>query len=241
MNNYDYNKLFAQEQHQETPLDSATFAVLMQKVYTWMALALLITGITSYGVASSPALLSLIFGNKAVFFGLIIAELALVFGVSAMLNRISLTSATFLFILYSVVNGATLASIFILYTMESIGSVFFVTAGMFGIMSVIGYKTKKDLSPMGRILLMGLIGIIIATIVNLFIGSSAIQLLISYFGVLLFVGLTAYDTQKIKDIMQAQYVSDESAQKLALLGALSLYLDFVNLFIYLLRILGKRR
>lgn len=220
---------------------SVSFPVLMRKVYTWMALAMVITGITAYGVATSPAILEMIFGNRAVFFGLIIAELALVFGVSAMINRISLATATLMFIAYSVVNGATLSSIFLLYTMESIGQVFFITAGTFGAMALIGYTTKTDLTSMGKILMMGLIGIIIASLVNMFVGSTGMQTVISYIGVLIFVGLTAYDSQKIKHMLMTQDGADEGAQKLALIGALTLYLDFINLFIYLLRIFGGKR
>lgn len=220
---------------------SVSFPVLMRKVYTWMTFAMIITGLTAYTVATSPAILSMIFGNKIIFFGLIIAELALVWGVSGMINRISLTTATLMFILYSVINGATLASIFLLYTMESIGQVFFITAGTFGVMALIGYTTNTDLTSLGKMLFMALIGLIIATVVNMFVGSTGLQTVLSYVGVLIFVGLTAYDSQKIKYMLQAQDTPDEGAQKLALLGSLTLYLDFINLFIYMLRIFGGRR
>jgi FtsH-binding integral membrane protein len=146
-----------------------------------------------------------------------------------------------MFIAYSVINGATLSILLLVYTMESIGMVFFITAATFGVMALIGYTTKTDLSKMGNILFMALIGLIIASVVNMFMHSSGLQLIISYVGVLIFVGLTAYDTQKIKQMLYDQESADEGAQKLALLGALSLYLDFVNLFIYLLRILGNRK
>ena len=220
---------------------SLTFSSLMQKVYTWMTLALIITGVTAYGVASSPSILSLLYGNQIVFWGLIIAEFALVFMITGMLNRISLTTATLMFVAYSVVNGAVLSSIFLIYTMNSIGQVFFITAATFGVMALIGYTTKTDLSKLGSILFMALIGLIIATVVNMFVHSSGLMMIISYVGVLIFVGLTAYDTQKIKLMLNEQSSADESAQKIALLGALSLYLDFVNIFIYLLRILGDRK
>lgn len=220
---------------------SVSFPVLMRKVYTWMTLAMVITGITAYGVASSPYFLELLFTNRMVFWGLIIAELALVFGISGMINRISLTAATLMFIAYSVINGATLSSIFLLYTMESIGSVFFITAGTFGAMALIGYTTKKDLTTMGKYLFMALIGLVIATVVNMFVGSSGLQMIVSYVGVLIFVGLTAYDSQKIKMMLMTRDSADEGAQKLALLGSLTLYLDFINLFLYLLRIFGGRR
>lgn len=220
---------------------SITFPALMQKVYTWMALAMVITGVTAYGVANSPAILNMIYSNQMVLWGLIIAELALVFGISGMINRISLTTATLMFVAYSVLNGAMLSSIFLVYTMSSIGQVFFITSATFGVMAFIGYTTKTDLTSMGKILFMALIGIIIATVVNIFVGSTGLQTVISYLGVLIFVGLTAYDSQKIKQMLYDQEVADEGAQKLALIGALTLYLDFINLFLYLLRIMGSRR
>ena len=217
------------------------FPALMRKVYVWMTLALVITGLTAYGVASSPALAQAIIFNKALFFGLIIAELALVIGVTAAINRLSMPMATLMFAIYSAINGATLSVIFLAYTMASIANVFFTTAGTFAAMAVLGYTTKKDLSGMGRILLMTLIGLIIATMVNVFFMHSAgFDLILSYIGVIVFVGLTAYDTQKIKHMLMDAEGTGETAQKIALLGALSLYLDFINLFLYLLRLFGKR-
>jgi len=218
-----------------------SFPMLMRKVYTWMTLALVITAFTAYGVANSPAMLQLIFGNSLVMWGLIIAELALVFIVSGMINRLSLTTATLLFILYSVLNGATLSVIFLGYSTTVIGQTFLVTAATFGAMSVFGYFTKRDLSSIGRFLFMALIGLIIATIVNLFLKSSGFDLVLTYIGVLIFAGLTAYDTQKIKQMALSVDGMSETVQKLALMGALSLYLDFINLFLYLLRIFGGNR
>ena len=215
---------------------SSAFPVLMRKVYVWMTMALVITGITAYGVATSPAILQMIYGNPVVMWVLVIAELALVFGVSAAINRISLTTATLLFILYSVINGAMLSSIFLVYTASSIATVFFITAGTFGAMALVGYTTKTDLSSMGKILFMALIGLIIATIVNLFIKSSGLDLILSYVGVLIFVGLTAYDTQKIKKMFLMAPDASARTQKYAVLAALTLYLDFINLFLYLLRL-----
>ena len=220
---------------------SEAFPVLMRKVYVWMSLALLITGMTAYYVATSPTILTAILTNQILFWGLIIAELVLVFTVSAAINRLSLTTATLLFLLYSVINGATMSFIFLLYTMSSIATVFFIAAGTFATMAVIGYTTKKDLSSMGKFLFMGLIGIIIATLVNLFIKSDGLTMILSYAGVVVFVGLTAWDSQKIKQMLMQANDVDEGTQKIALLGALSLYLDFINLFIYLLQIFGKRR
>ena len=231
-----------QRSYDERSLElSEAFPVLMRKVYVWMAFALLITGMTAYYVATSPTLMNAILTNKVLFWGLLIAELALVFGVSAAINRLSLLTATLMFLLYSVINGATLSVIFLIYELSSIATVFFITAGTFGTMALIGYTTKTDLSSMGKILFMALIGIIIATLVNLFIKSDGLTMILSYLGVLVFVGLTAWDSQKIKQMLMQATDVDEGTQKIALLGALTLYLDFVNLFIYLLRIFGKRR
>ena len=227
---------------QESQKWAATaFPALMRKVYVWMTLALVITGVTAYYVANSPAILQLILTNKFLFFGLIIAELALVWGVSAAINRLSLTTATLLFVLYSVLNGVTFSFIFLAYTAESITSVFLITTGTFGVTALFGYFTKSDLSSMGRILFMALIGLIIATIVNIFMKSSGLAMILNYLGVLIFVGLTAWDTQKIKKMLLEAPDAGETAQKVALMGALTLYLDFINLFIHLLRILGNSR
>lgn len=219
---------------------SQAFPVLMRKVYVWMTLALVITGFTAYGVANSPGILQAIYTNQILFWGLIIAEFALVFGVSAAINKLSLTTATLMFILYSVINGALLSYIFLYYTASSVATVFFITAGTFAAMAIVGYTTKTDLSSMGKILFMALIGLIIATLVNIFIKSDGLTMILSYVGVLIFVGLTAWDSQKIKQMLLQAPDADEGAQKLALLGALTLYLDFINLFIYLLRIFGRR-
>ncbi len=217
---------------------SGAFPALMHKVYVWMALALLITGITAFGVASSPTLLMTIMSSKGLMWGLIIAELALVFAISGAINRLSLSTATLLFIVYSVLNGTMLSSIFVIYQPMVIAKVFFITAGTFGAMAFYGYSTKRDLTSIGKILFMALIGLIIATVVNMFLKSPGFDYILSYIGVAIFIGLTAWDTQKIKQMLMTQYDMNEGAQKLALLGALSLYLDFINLFLYLLRIFG---
>ena len=219
---------------------ASAFPVLMRKVYVWMTMALLITGFTAYGVANSPGVLQVIYGNPILFWGMIIGEFALVIGVSAAINRLSLTTATLMFVLYSIINGALLSYIFLAYTDSSIATVFFITAGTFAAMAIVGYTTKADLSSMGKYLLMALIGLIIATLVNMFVKSSGLHLILSYIGVLIFVGLTAYDSQKIKQMLMQAPDAGEAAQKYALLGALTLYLDFINLFLYLLRIFGKR-
>ncbi len=237
----DYKELNFQGISAERQWDvSAAFPVLMRKVYVWMTLALVITGITAYGVANSPGILQAIYTNKILFFGMIIAEFALVIGVSAAINKLSLATATLMFVLYSVINGALMSYIFLAYTASSVATVFFITAGTFAAMAVVGYTTKTDLSSMGKYLFMALIGLIIATVVNLFVKSDGMTLILSYIGVLVFVGLTAWDSQKIKQMLLQAPDAGEGAQKLALLGALTLYLDFINLFIYLLRIFGKR-
>ena len=220
----------------------AAQSTLLRSVYVWMTLALVITGFVSMYVAQSYQLISFIFGNKLALWGMLIAELAVVFYLSARINSISFTKATVMFIIYSILNGATLASIFLVYTMSSIASTFFVAAGTFGVMALYGYVTKSDLTRIGNICLMALIGLIIATFVSLFWQNSMLQMIITYVGVILFVGLTAYDSQKIKRLLTADGIEvTEETQKIALLGALTLYLDFINLFLYLLRLLGDRK
>ena len=222
-------------------LVSLAFPALMRKVYVWMTLALVITGFTAFGIAENPGLVYTIVTNRLLFWGLVIGEFALVMAIYGAIGRLSATAATLLFVLYSVVNGATLSVIFLAYTMTSIASVFFITAGTFAVMAFIGYTTKTDLTSFGKMLMMGLIGIILATVVNIFIGSSMLNMIVSYVGVVVFVGLTAYDSQKIKNLLYQVDNMSEEAQKLALLGSLTLYLDFINLFLMLLRIFGGNR
>ncbi len=180
--------------------------------------------------------------SKITFFGLIIAQLALVFVLSGMVQRLSAGMATTLFMLYSALTGLTLSSIFIAYTYSSIASTFVVTGGMFGAMSLYGYTTKRDLSGFGSMLFMGLIGIVLASLVNLWLKSEALMWAVTYIGVVLFVGLTAYDTQKLKNIGEQIDTRDSATlRKYSILGALTLYLDFINLFLMLLRIMGNRR
>lgn len=203
-----------------------------------MTLALAITGVTSYGVATTPTLFMTM---GKMMWGLIIAELVLVFTLSAAINRLSLSVATLMFILYSVLNGCMLSSIFYVYSPMIITKVFFITAGTFGITAAYGYATKRDLSSFGRIFYMALLGLFIATVVNFFMKSATLDYLLSYAGVIIFTGLTAWDSQKIRKLLQVQYEVDEKSQKLALLGALTLYLDFINLFLYLLKIFGNKK
>ena len=176
----------------------AAFSVLMRKVYVWMTLALVITGFTAYYVAHSTSFVYTLMSSSGLMWGLIIAELALVIGLSAAIHKLSLTVATLMFVVYSIINGLTLSFIFFAYTESSIAQVFFITAGTFGAMALIGYTTKTDLTSLGKYLFMGLIGIIIATLVNLFFNNDMVTTIVSYLGVLIFVGLTAYDSQKIK-------------------------------------------
>ncbi|MCF8429877.1 MAG: Bax inhibitor-1/YccA family protein [Bacteroidia bacterium] len=214
-------------------------ATFMTKVYSWMTLALAITGFIAMYVASSEELLGFIFGTKYMFLGLIIAELGVVWFLSARVAKLNYSTAVAMFILYSCLSGLTLSVVFIIYTASSIASTFFITAGTFAVMSLAGFYTKKDLSGFGSIMMMGLVGVIIATVVNFFLKSEMLNYIISYIGVMVFVGLTAYDTQKIK--LMATQVDGENAKKASIMGALTLYLDFVNLFLYLLRVMGNRK
>lgn len=232
------NNIYAQEHE----VQAAASSVLLRRVYTWMAFALLISGLTALKVASSPGILSWVFSSTTTFFGLLIAELAVVWLLTLMLNRLSFLVATLMFIAYAVLNGVTCSVFLLAYTNESIATTFFITAGTFGAMSLYGMFTKRDLSTIGRILFMSLIGLILASLVNLFMKNEMIYWVISYIGVAIFVGLTAYDTQKIKAMLEQHGTEvNDTTQKLALMGALTLYLDFINLFIYLLRLLGNRK
>ena len=201
---------------------NTAYRTLMGKVYLWMTLALAVTGLTSLYVASSPGLVQSIFASRGTFWLLVIAELALVFILSARIMKMSFSTAGIMFALYSVLNGVTMSFIFIAYTSTSIATAFFVTAGMFAAMSFIGFVTKKDLSSFGSFFTMALIGLIIASVVNIFLNSSVMYWIITYVGVLLFVGLTAYDTQKIKQMLIE-------------------YGDEVNLFLYILRLFGNNK
>jgi len=211
------------------------------KVYAWMSMALMITALTAVYVASSEELIRTILGNRIVFYVLIFGELGLVMFLSAALNRMTAMTAILLFIAYSVLNGLTLSVIFLVYTASSIGTTFFVTAGTFGVMSIYGYTTKRDLTSLGNLLFMALIGFVIASIVNLFLQSTVFYWVCTYIGILIFVGLTAYDTQKIKEMGAAGFDNSETMRKGAIMGALALYLDFINLFLLLLRLFGGRR
>ncbi len=215
----------------------------VRSVYNWMCIGLALTGFIAFYVSHNETMVRLVFGNRLVFFGLIIAELVLVFSIASKVNRMSAATATSLFVIYSALNGVTLSFIFLAYARASIVSTFFICSATFLACSVYGWTTKRDLTSWGGFLMMGLIGIIIASLVNMFIRSSAMSMVVSYIGVIVFVGLTAYDTQKIKDMALSQPDGLDGAvvRKGAILGALSLYLDFINLFLMLLRIFGGSR
>ncbi|MGD8982767.1 MAG: Bax inhibitor-1/YccA family protein [Desulfobacteraceae bacterium] len=215
----------------------------VRSVYNWMCIGLALTGFVAFYVSTNETILRLVFSNSLIFFGLIIAQLALVFAIAGMVNRMSAGTATALFVIYSTLNGVLFSFIFLAYTSASIFSTFFICAGTFLACSIYGWITKRDLTSLGGFLFMGLIGIIIASVVNWFVRSSAMSMIVSYIGVFVFVGLTAYDTQKIKNMALAQPAGLDGAviRKGAILGALSLYLDFINLFLMLLRIFGQSR
>lgn len=218
------------------------FKAVIRRVYLWMALGLLVTTGAALSTIFTP-LGNLVFSSMYVFYGLMIGELVMVVSLTAAIWKLHPSLAGILFFAYAALNGVTLSVIFLVYELGSIGMAFFVAAALFGAMSLIGYSTKKDLSNWRSYLMMGLIGLVIASLVNLFVGGSGMDWLISIFGVLLFLGLTVYDTQRIKRMtIQSMVNGDEAvAMKMGILGALNLYLDFVNIFLYLLRLFGRRR
>ena len=219
---------------------TASVAEFLNAVYAWMCVGLATTAVVAWWVSTQDQLVRRIFSG-GIFIALIIAELVLVWVISAAVNRISTGVATGLFLVYSVLNGLTLSVIFLIYSLSAITATFVVTAGMFGAMSLYGYVTKRDLTAMGSFLLMGLVGLILASIVNAFWANSALYWVVTYAGVVIFLGLTAYDTQKMKEIGQAAAERGVDASRLAIVGSLSLYLDFINLFLFMLRIMGNRR
>lgn len=212
-----------------------------QKVYGWMFLGLIISGVTAYWIATDPAIYELILLNKTIFYSLLFGELALVFGLVWLIKKISSQLAILMFLIYCFMTGLTLSVIFLVYTIESIGQIFFISAGMFGSMSIYGYFTKTDLTKIGQVLIMGLFGIVIAGLANLIMKNSQLDYILSFIGVIVFTGLTAYDTQKIRknNIIGNEGTSEDTKESIK--GALTLYLDFINLFLKLLRLFGKRR
>ena len=213
----------------------------MVRVYNWMTGGLAVTGALAFYVSNSETMMNIIHSNPIVPIVLFVAQLGLVVYLSGWIQKMSASQATGIFMLYAGLTGLTFSFIFIAYTTASITSAFMVTAGTFAAMSFYGYTTKRDLTSMGSFLFMGLIGIIIASLVNMFLQSEAMHWIITYAGVLIFVGLTAYDTQKIKEMNILGNEGTDEDTKEAIIGALTLYLDFINLFLMLLRIMGDRR
>jgi len=213
----------------------------MTAVFGWMGLGLALTGIIAAMVSSVPALAQMVVQNRLVFYGLILFQLILVFRLAGVVqSALSASAATAMFLFYAALNGLTLSVIFLAYTNSSIATAFFVTAGTFGAMSLYGYLTKTDLTGIGNICCMALMGLIIASLVNLWFHNPTVMWITTYAGVLIFIGLTAYDTQKIKGMFRGDE-DDEQEQKEAISGALALYLDFINLFLSILQIMGRRR
>ena len=200
-----------------------------------MFVGLMCTGVMSFVIASNAAFVNLIFSNMLVFFGLILVELGLVFFLSARIQRISYGTALVCFLLYSLLNGVTLWAIFLIYTANSVAVTFLITGVLFGVMALYGFTTKRDLTSIGNLALMALIGVILVSVVNLFLQSDTLTYVISFVAIAIFIGLTAYDTQKIKRMAE-----NGASENMGILGALTLYLDFINLFLNLLRLLGKR-
>jgi FtsH-binding integral membrane protein len=220
---------------------SAVSRSFVANVFSYMTLALVITGVAAYWFAASGNILALLQGSSLLLWGVMLAPIGMVLIMSFAFNRLSFSALMGLFLAYSLVNGISLSVIFLIYSSAAISKVFFITAGLFGAMAVVGYTTKTDLTKLGSILMMAVFGIVIASLVNYFMESAAFDYLISCVGVLVFTGLVAYDTQKVKRIGAGVEYGTATAGKLALMGALSLYLDFINLFLFLLRVFGGRR
>ena len=222
-------------------VDTDSLRTYIQRVYAWMVGGLMVTALTALGVASSFELQSLVFGNMMTRWVIMLAPLGIVFFLQARIEHIKPSTAATLFLVYSMMLGLSLSSIFIVYELGSVASTFFIAAGTFAGAAIYGYTTKKDLSSIGSFMMMGVIGLIIAMIVNYFLGSSVLDFAISIIGVIVFTGLTAYDMNKIKDQAVVMYAGEGRAAKMTIISALHLYLDFLNLFLFLLRLLGSRR
>jgi FtsH-binding integral membrane protein len=225
----------------DVALRSGSVATVMWKVYAWMSVALAVSAATAFSIFSNTSRFNFFLGNKMVFWGVIIAEFALVILLSAMIKRMSFATAALSFITYAFLSGVTLSVIFAVYNLGSITTVFAVTTCMFAAMALFGYYTKSDLTSFGKILTMLLIGLVISSLINFFLQNAFMDYVMSIIGVFVFTGLTAYDVQKIKDVASHMIYAGEPVQKIAIIGALTLYLDFINLFLYLLRLFGKRR
>lgn len=220
------------------PADQSVVANYMVKVYGWMFLALCLTAITAFFIANNDVMKQIVYSNKFVFIGLFLAQILLVGFLSLRIQKMNSSTATAVFLGYSMLSGVTFSAVLMSYSTTILALTFGITAGTFGVMTAVGYFTKKDLTSFGRLMFMGLIGIIIASVVNIFLKSPALYWIVSYVGVAVFVGLIAYDTQKIKQYALLENAEDR--KKGAIMGALALYLDFINLFLMLLRILGRR-
>ncbi len=220
---------------------SERLSSFMYGVYAWMTCALVLTACTAYYIALVPQVFAIIYGNGFTLFGLFLVQIGLIVGLSRFLHRMTLTTALLMFLCYATLVGATLSVVFHVYTTASIFSAFLTTAGMFGGMSIYGYMTRSDLTAMGNIAIMMLWGLILGVVVNMFLRSPGIDFMLSGAGVIIFTLLTAYDTQKIKQLGQQMLTDQEMMEKVMILGALTLYLDFINLFLYLLRFMGRRR
>ncbi len=234
------------EQWMNSPVASAEQIEELQrafilKVYSWMMAGLMITGIMALFTVNFEPLLQFVFATRFAMLGLVAVQLGLVVWLSARVEKMSAATATMIFLGYSALTGVTLSVMFLIYTAASLAVTFFATAGMFGVMSLYGYVTRKDLSGLGTFLMMGLVGIVIGSIVNMFLANSTVYWITTYIGIFIFVGLTAYDTQKIKMMSQMSLQGGEAEQKGAIIGALRLYLDFINLFLLMLRVMGNRR
>jgi FtsH-binding integral membrane protein len=222
--------------------DEALSRAFMNEVYLWMTYGLVTTGIAAYYTASSMTILSMLFGHGAwPMIALVVIEFGLVIYLSAKVGSLSPTAAKSLFFAYSAINGLTLAPIFLIYTSETVSTAFFTTAATFGAMSVYGTMTRRDLSEWGSFFKMGLFGLMIALVINMFVGSSQADLVISIMGVIIFTGLTAYNTHKLRRFAEQSSLSEETLSSFAIIGALTLYLDFINIFLFLLQIFGRRR
>ncbi|MFA5403959.1 MAG: Bax inhibitor-1/YccA family protein [Ignavibacteria bacterium] len=237
----NFNQQYTQSQAVDASFSTAETRKFLLHVYNWMTMGLAVTGIVAYGVSTSETLLRFIVMNPFIFYGLMIAQLVVVIAMSAAINKMPSIVAIGAFFLYAFLTGLTFSILFLVYTGESIAFTFFICAAMFGSVSVFGYITKMNLAGVGTFMMMGLFGLIIASIVNMFLQSEMLYWMISYIGVLIFVGLTAWDTQKIKRMAQSMSFETEEGKKVAVMGALTLYLDFINMFLFLLRIMGNRR
>lgn len=228
--------------YQSSSMAVSAMSEYMRGVYMWMTAGLALTGLVAWVIASSPAMITAIYSNSFILIALIIAQFGLVIALSAAVHKMSAGTATALFLLYSALTGATLSSIFLVYTSTSIATAFLSTAGTFLAMSIYGTVTKRDLTGLGSFLFMGLIGLIIAMVVNMFLHNSTMSMIISCLGVLIFTGLTAYDTQRLRRFGEAAPLDDAVAMRRGtILGALTLYLDFLNIFLMMLQLFGGSR